>query len=282
MIFFFGVDSSMLFFGAQNYGIATTNADLWINSLKENETKIRMGDAVNILENCEDKKVLRVRTEDYEGYVNARGVGRCSQELMEKYCDSNSFVVAKRYFYYRGNFIRMGSRFPLVKEGTRTMECLLPQNVFGMFVVQKCHIGAEYLSCGYMECTPANILLLAESAEGLDYGWGDAGDGIDCSSYVGGIFRCFGIRLPRNVAQMLEMQYETRCVGNMSESEMITVLSEMGAGCLLFTRHHVMIYAGQQKEKPQFWHCSSRMGGKCLKSGFGPYLNEAVKIMKIK
>lgn len=271
-----------LFLCCKNVGVATTNVDLWINPSRENETKIRMGDPVCILENCEDGRTLRVRTRDYEGYVDARGIGRCSHELLEEYCGSSSFVVAKRYFHYHGSLIRMGSRFPLLREGRQTMECLLPQNVFGMLVVRKCCIKSRYLHKGYMECNTNNILSLAESAEGLNYGWGDSGDGMDCSSYVGGIFRCLGIYLPRNVAQMLEMPYEMTVVEGMEEKERKRRIEEMGEGCLLLTRHHVMIYAGKKDDNLSFWHCSNRMGGKCIKSGPGPYLNEAVKIMKIK
>lgn len=270
-----------LFLCSKNVGVATTNADLWIQSPKENETKIRMGDPVCILESRRDGRILRVRTRDYEGYVNARCIGRCSHELLEKYCGGSSFVITKRYFFNQGHLIRMGSRFPLLREGKQAMECLLPQNVFGMLVVRRCCIKAEYIHKGYMTCNPDNILSLAESADGLRYGWGDSGDGVDCSSYVGGIFRCFGIYLPRNVAQMLQLPCESRSVEEMGEEELQENIEEMGVGCLLLTNHHVMIYAGKEKDQMRFWHCSNRMGGKCLKSDIGPYLKEAVKIIKI-
>lgn len=274
--------NNALFSCGKNAGIAVTNADLRLRGSNRNETKVLMGDPVIIHNIQNGGKFFEVETYNYKGYVSSRDIGKCTEEITQLYCRSESFAVAIKYFYYNGTFIRMGSRFPVGHNGELYMECLLPYSVFGMFFIKKRNMPKYVMHMGYVEYDRKNIINLAENALGMKYGWGDEGDGIDCSSFVGGVFRCMGIMLPRNVRGMLELDCPQCLVEGMEKNKITEKLMLFGEGCLLLTKSHVMIYSGIYDNEPVFIRCSNRMGGYCMKSGFGPYAQEAVKIIFIK
>lgn len=272
---------SAFFLCAENVGIAACNADLKMEFRGGNETKILMGEPVAILGTAKNGKYYKVQTCNYKGYVQAKNIGKCSHDVLQKFCFGREFAVAREYFYHNGSLIRMGCRLPLHSEGEQYVKCLVPYNVFGLLVVRKQDFPRCCMQKGYLKLNADNVLKLAGNALDMPYSWGDEGDGIDCSSFVNGVFRCMGVLLPRNVSQLLQLEAPSVVVEGGSIPELYASLEKMGPGSLLLTRQHVMIYAGMDEGEVRFIHCSSRMGGKCVYSGGGPYLSEAVKIISL-
>lgn len=263
--------------------VAVENADVVIPETGINETKILCGDRVDIIRHENGGRLYYVSVYGCEGVVGARGIGRCTKATADAYCNSSKFMIVKEYFHDNsGRFFRMGSRFPYIEDTTGNKLCLIPYNTFGIFCVYKADINLQYLNEGYMECNAENILSLAMSALGMPYGWGDEKEGIDCSSFVRNIFRCMGLHLPRNVCDMLKMNCTYIDINDINRKDIGEMLSREGVGSLVFTKKHVMIYAGRQEGVPVYIHCTSRMGGGCVKTHAGVYEGEIIRILGIK
>ncbi len=109
---------------------------------------------------------------------------------------------------------------------------------------------------GYLPYTGANVMQLAVWLLGSPYAWGDApsfgadvlqaGDnGMDCSSTVSAVLKCFGFVLPRNTGTQRKMDCEKTALSGMSDKERREVLDGLQGGELLYTSGHVMLYLGK-------------------------------------
>ena len=59
---------------------------------------------------------------------------------------------------------------------------------------------------GILKFTTNNLLDLCESALGTPFRWGDIDEtGMDCSSTMQSIYRCYGMLLPRNSSQQIKV-----------------------------------------------------------------------------
>lgn len=116
--------------------------------------------------------------------------------------------------------------------------------------------GELCFASGYLPYTRANIVQLAVRLLGAPYAWGDApsfgadvaeaGDnGMDCSSTVSAVFRCFGFVLPRNTGTQRKMDCEKQEMSTLGVGQRQAVLDSLQGGELLYTSGHVMLYLGK-------------------------------------
>ncbi len=116
--------------------------------------------------------------------------------------------------------------------------------------------GDRCIVNGYLPYTGANVMQLAVRLLGSPYAWGDApsfgadvlqvGDnGMDCSSTVSAVLKCFGFVLPRNTGTQRKMDCEKTVLSGMSDKECREVLDGLQGGELLYTSGHVMLYLGK-------------------------------------
>ncbi len=109
---------------------------------------------------------------------------------------------------------------------------------------------------GYLPYTRANVVQLAVRLLETPYAWGDApsfgeevtkvGDnGMDCSSTVAAVFRCFGLVLPRNTGTQRKMDCEKMELSGMGVEKRRDMLDGLQGGELLYTSGHVMLYLGK-------------------------------------
>ena len=109
---------------------------------------------------------------------------------------------------------------------------------------------------GYLPYTRANIMQLAVRLLGTPYAWGDApsfgmdvreaGDnGMDCSSTVSAVFRCFGFVLPRNTGTQRKMDCAKQELSELGTKQRQEALDSLRGGELLYTSGHVMLYLGK-------------------------------------
>ena len=68
----------------------------------------------------------------------------------------------------------------------------------------------EMLPEGRLPLTQNNMVRLAFSALGTEYGWGGANEGMDCSSYVQNIYRAMGLDLPHDVLSFFKIPSSLR------------------------------------------------------------------------
>lgn len=107
-------------------------------------------------------------------------------------------------------------------------------------LVRKCKEVNE----GYLPLTMRNILNVAFGMLGEPYGWGGMLSSNDCSGYVGDIYRCFGLILPRNTtwqAASWSLGYD---VTDFPNEQKAAILNNMPIGTVLFFKGHEMLYLG--------------------------------------
>lgn len=109
---------------------------------------------------------------------------------------------------------------------------------------------------GYLPYTRKNIMQLVVRLLGAPYAWGDApsfgadvadvGDnGMDCSSTVVAVFRCFGFVLARNTGTQRKMDCEKQEMSALGIEQRKDALDNLQGGELLYTSGHVMLYLGK-------------------------------------
>ena len=105
------------------------------------------------------------------------------------------------------------------------------------------------VSEGNLAYTRGNILRQAMRLVHTKYQWGD-GEGMDCSSFVGTVFQCFGILLPRNSAQL------SQCGQVVSQRHPLD-FSMAKLGDLVHRKGHVMLYLGKKGKKDYIIHAAA-------------------------
>jgi hypothetical protein len=117
----------------------------------------------------------------------------------------------------------------------------------GSFAKKQALISQHYgVSIGYLPLTKRNILRVAFNMLGDTYGWGGMLGAEDCSGYIRGIYRCFGLELPRNTTWQAEAPALKYDLSSMSDDEKRQILDGLPAGSTLFFRGHEMMYLGTE------------------------------------
>ncbi len=105
------------------------------------------------------------------------------------------------------------------------------------------------LNQGYMKLTQNNILDVAFSCIGDEYGWGGMNGNMDCSLYTRSIYKCFGLELPRNTTWQQKVPEKYTDVSTMEIEDKKNYISTLPAGSLLYFNGHTMAYLGMDKDK---------------------------------
>ncbi len=102
------------------------------------------------------------------------------------------------------------------------------------------------VSIGSLPLTRRSILRVAFNMLGDAYGWGGMLGAEDCSGYIRGIYRCFGLELPRNTTWQSKAPAQKYDLTGMSAEEKSAVISQLPAGTTLFFSGHEMMYLGTE------------------------------------
>ena len=117
----------------------------------------------------------------------------------------------------------------------------------GSYAKKQALISQHYgVSIGYLPLTRRNILRVAFNMLGDAYGWGGMLGAEDCSGYIRGVYRCFGLELPRNTTWQQEAPAVKYDLSGMSDAEKCRILDGLPAGTTLFFRGHEMMYLGAE------------------------------------
>ena len=103
--------------------------------------------------------------------------------------------------------------------------------------------------------TSKNLLTIAGKALGTPYSWGDSSeDGMDCSSTLQGLFKCFGIFIPRNSSQQIKLDADITNISELSKDKKIEFMYDLPLGSILYMPGHVMMYLGEYDGMPYILH----------------------------
>lgn len=240
------------------------------------ETTLYPGEPLAVLWTSRDGRWLFAQAPNYNGWIEAGLVALApDREAFERFANPEAFlVVCERQVATAFNPARadiselrldIGTRLPLVER-----DALEPsidgQSPSGNYVVLAPGREADSgrlqarpallssranVSIGWQEFTRANIVERAFECLGERYGWGGMYNARDCSALVADVFRCFGLRLPRNANAQESVRagrYEAIHPAS-SASERFAILRSFGPGAALFLPGHVMLLLGEVDER---------------------------------
>ncbi|MBV1910688.1 MAG: SH3 domain-containing protein [Kangiellaceae bacterium] len=117
------------------------------------------------------------------------------------------------------------------------------------------------VNIGYLPFNQENIIQQSFKFLGERYGWGHSFNARDCTGFVGEIYKSFGILMPRNSGQQGKSSQgqNIRFSKSASNNEKLAEINKLDVGDLLYIPGHVMIYLGQENNKPYIIHDVSGM-----------------------
>ncbi|MDR0483675.1 MAG: SH3 domain-containing protein [Alphaproteobacteria bacterium] len=256
------------------------------------ETAVYSGTPIVILHKSKDGKFYFIRTSNYTGWVDSSAVIYADQKSWEDYINTPDFIVItanKLMLSFNpydtntsGLIFYMGQKLPLVKNKPAFVD---NQSTVGNHVVKipvedskgklefkqvLIPFNAD-ISVGYLSYTKENIIKQAFKMQGNRYDWGGHFSGRDCSSFIQDIFNTFGINIPRNTSEMVNMAGSVivapkdtgftfpskaelnstigriMILENMEEDNRNRVLKNAELGTLLLMKGHVFMYLGFQE-----------------------------------
>ena len=220
------------------------------------ETMLGIGEGVAVCHQTADGSYSLVQGYQYRGWIQTDCIAFCSLEEMKAYLDAADFVViTEAAVEIRGRKLRMGTRLPVSGEGEAEWYAELPvRKEDGSFGTETAGIPKNGSSKGYLPYTEENLVGQARKMLGQPYGWGDRNGNWDCSSTMNGIFRCFGILMPRNTSQLTSSAASVTDLSGMSAEEKRSAVIRSGPGSMILIPGHVVMYAGEENGRSMIIH----------------------------
>ena len=220
------------------------------------ETMLGIGEGVAVCHQTADGSYSFVQGYQYRGWIQTDCIAFCSLEEMKAYLDAADFVViTEAAVEIRGQKLRMGTRLPVSGEGEAEWYAELPvRKEDGSFGTETAGIPKNGSSKGYLPYTEENLVGQARKMLGQPYGWGDRNGNWDCSSTMNGIFRCFGILMPRNTSQLTSSAASVTDLSGMSAEEKRSAVIRSGPGSMILIPGHVVMYAGEENGRSMIIH----------------------------
>lgn len=208
---------------------------------------------------------------DYSGWIREENIAYCvdpesgepAYELFKAYLSPEHFVVS--LIHRDGSDIfRLGEIIPYSEKTESGYVLILPsRDEAGRLVLNNVPFprnendpeASACFSDGFLNRDPEQLIKLGEMMLDVPYGWGDTGGFYDCSSFVGGLYRCFGYILPRNTGQMKACGAAVD-VSGMSKEEKMNLMKAHAAAVLVMPGH-AMLYAGSEDIPNRIIHDSS-------------------------
>ncbi|MCH5212852.1 MAG: SH3 domain-containing protein [Oscillospiraceae bacterium] len=97
----------------------------------------------------------------------------------------------------------------------------------------------------FIPYTVNNVIRVAFEKLGTPYGWGGTNGGTDCSGFVRGVYRRFGINLPRDCSTQAKIPVKKHDLSALTEMEKKMCIDKISAGAILQFPGHEMIYLGK-------------------------------------
>lgn len=152
--------------------------------------------------------------------------------------------------------LTMGTTLELVSASDEMINNRLPWNSYvvklpyrnadGSFAQRLALIPANRdVNVGYLPFSTAGILRQAFKCLGNRYGWGGMLNSQDCSGFVGDVYKCFGLEIPRNTTWQAAMPVAKVDMSGMTEQEKDAALKTLLPGTIIQFPGHEMIYLGK-------------------------------------
>jgi cell wall-associated NlpC family hydrolase len=152
----------------------------------------------------------------------------------------------------------VGTILPVMQTTQEDLICLLPARTSRGFATLKAtKLSSSTAQTMPIPATPANFTRLANNMMGEQYGWGGLYEDRDCSALMLDLMAPFGIYLPRNSSQQIEIGNFTN-LSELSPAEKKQTVLDKGVPFLTLIRKpgHIMLYVGQKDSQPMILHAA--------------------------
>ena len=201
-----------------------------------------------------------VQSRNYIGWIDKAYLAFTTRDIWLNYVNPGYLAVVitnKKNINVNGKDIlfQMGAVIPLINKNTAK----LPLSVNGMLKEIKVQIANdETLHIGYLPCTVNNFIRQSFKFLGDVYGWGGLYESVDCSAFVGDVYKSMGINLPRDADRQEAAMPIFAVFNNVTIDERYDIVRRAPIGSLLFTPTHVMMKLGvDDQNNPLVIHASS-------------------------
>ena len=206
------------------------------------ETITHINELVKILNISRDKKWYFIVCNYSFGWIKSKDV-----KILKKRKDYNR--INKKFCIIlkdnvTSNNLKLGDILPYINK-----KIVLPNGK----AIRVSNFQKDDYSIGYLPFTKQNVISLVFNILKTPYGWGGQGNRRDCSLFIMDIFRCFGIKLPRNSSKQSEVLIGFD-ISKAKNREQFIIENALPLTSLIYKKGHIMLYMGKIKNKPYIVH----------------------------
>lgn len=228
-----------------------TSGDTYYDGLQE--TELIAGFPIAVLHTSTDGKFVFVLSYHYNGWIPAKNAAYCTTEEYRLFAEPEDYVtVLAKMTECGGVRLDMGAVLPYAGETADSYTVRIPKRhpETGMLTLEDAEISKNHAVRGTLDYTMKNYYRQAFLYLGTDYGWGGANGGVDCSGFVGAVFRTFGLYLPRNTG---EQSKHAGMVISLADDPS-GVLDTINQPAAVYRPGHVMLYLGKRDGRHTIIH----------------------------
>lgn len=220
------------------------------------KTELCVGTPVWVIHTSLDGEYLFVIAYNYYGWVKSTDVAVTRDDsLWRSFADPENFVcITDALLTLSGEFVDMGATFPLVSEVTGGFTVKVPKrDVNGQLVSSESFVSYYQGCIGYLPYTYENYLIQAFKYEGTMYGWGGLDNGVDCSSFVGNVFRTFGFKFPRDTKEQNSVVGSAIDVSSLKHADVSDILLQSSCPTAVYYTGHTLLFLGFNESDRRFY-----------------------------
>ena len=229
-------------------------------------TAVDPAEAVAVLWESADGKFVFAQTRNYFGWIAKTAVAFTDRDTWLNYARPENFLVVtdnKKYLSFKGKKIlfQMGAKIPLVTATKKNnfWTARIPTSKNGS--LREVHLRIyddDKINLGWLDCTTNNFIRQAFKFRGDVYGWGGLDNSVDCSAFVGDVYRSMGIEIPRDANRQEGAMPIVAVFNDVTRRERKDIVKRSPVGALLFKPGHVMLKLGNDdKGTPIVIHAAS-------------------------
>ncbi len=221
------------------------------------ETELCVNTPVLIIHTSTDNEWNFVISPIYAGWVRKENIALATNEDYETFINNNKFgIVTEPNIEIEGTLLDMGVKLPYINVTEEGYQFLLPKkNENGYIEAKTITLDRSKAHIDYLDYTNKNVYIQAIKYEDINYSWGGKNKGVDCSSYILNIYKCFGFEFPRNTSSQNKSVGKIINLENKNINEKFEIISN-NFPCLLYQNGHVMLYLGKIDNEYYIIHAS--------------------------
>ncbi len=221
------------------------------------ETELCVNTPVLISHTSSDNEWNFVISPIYAGWVREENIALATNEDYETFINNNKFgIVTEPNLEIEGTILDMGVKLPYINVTEEGYQFLLPQkNENGYVEAKTITLDRSKAHIDYLDYTNKNLYIQAIKYEDVNYSWGGKNKGVDCSSYILNIYKCFGFEFPRNTSSQNKSVGKIINLENKNINEKFEIISN-NFPSLLYQNGHVMLYLGKIDNEYYIIHAS--------------------------